>query len=152
MIVRLYEENVLDINKYLRSDELVRSLDKTDPYSCCQDVVSRCKTRFRGLMMPEVWRVQVCKILDNKAYDVINPDYYVVKFNNTFYDYCAKELYSDVFVIYSVPVIQQVLNAPELIHSIVSSVKDYVLITNNTIPDTEDDAELDIDVEESIKF
>jgi len=146
MIIRLLEENILDINKYLRSSELVDSLDTKNPYECCTDIVDRCKSRFKGLMMPEVCKVQVCKVSDNKSYDIINPDYYVVRFNNTFYDYCAKEFYSDVFVIFSIPVLQRVLTVPELINSTVSSVKNYVLILNNdSSSDSEDEDIINID-------
>lgn len=126
--VKLNESTSADITNFLQSDEIFRLIDTSDCFSACQSIVDLCDDMFENIVLPEVKRVQVVKV-DKDYYNVVDSNYYVIKYNNKFYDYCAADYFSDLFKINEVPVIQPVLSTFNLIHSTVSTVKNYVLIS-----------------------
>ena len=132
MIIRnsryLRESTSNDIVAFLKSNNLIDRLDTSDSKKCCEEVVSICDELFENIVLPQIVTVQVLKVIDNNSFDVVESGYSVIKYNNKFFDYCARDYFSDVFDIYSLPVIQPVLNSPRLIHSTISTVKGYVMI------------------------
>ena len=134
MIIKLFEETISDTEEYLTSAGLVKSLNKKNNLECCNEVVDRCKKRFGdNLVPPEVVEVQACKVT-NKDYNILESVYYVVKYNNKYYDYCADEYFSDYVQVTVLPVVQPALEIANedklvaLIHPNTSTVKDYVLV------------------------
>ena len=132
MVIR--ESTSFEISSFLKSDDLFDAIEflTKDCYETCLEVYDICQEKFENITLPKITRVQVLKISDTD-YDILDSDYYVIEYNNKFYDYCAYKYFEDIFNIseYNMPIIQPILSSPNLIHSTVSTLKNYVLIKYN---------------------
>lgn len=126
--MKILQESIQDIDTFLKSKDLVDQVrGKKDSLEVCQLVVDECSNRFDDKIQPIVERVFVLSV-DQEMTDVIEDDYYAVRYNNYYYDYTADQ-FSDAFDVAEedMPVVQPVLPESRLTNT-VSTIKRYALL------------------------
>lgn len=131
--MRIRESTSVEISTYLKSVDLYNKIkDLTDDsYDACREVFNICSDLFQNIVLPKIVRVQIINLGEDTEYDILESDYYVIEYNGRFYDYCAYTYFKNLGLFniseYDMPVIQPILTVPSLIHSTVSTIKNYVI-------------------------